>query len=240
MSSKFSNRVVLGVFAIVVAVAGLASTACADTVAFYEFNGANFLADSSGNGHTLSSIGDVTQVGDAASFNGGVLSADIDLTPYKQVKISWDQNATVTTGDHIIYEHSANYNNNPGAVLAVLGSANLKCVGGDGHYNIDSFTPATGSQSYSITYDIGAANVADVVKVFQGTTQIGTATKDQDVPPTAFINAMFNIGDRQGGGVAPFYGTIDNFKIEGIAVPEPNTLLLLMTGMLAYAWRKRK
>jgi hypothetical protein len=246
MSSKFAHRVLLGAFAIVLVAAGLASTACADTVAFYEFNGANFLADSSGNGHTLSSIGDVTQVGDAASFNGGVLSATIDLRPYKQVTISWEQNSTAVTGDHIIYEHGANYNTKAGAIVGLVGSANLNCSTA-GLYNIDTYTPATGLQSYSVTYDLATTNVADVVKVFQGATEIGTGsagTGHQTLPPAAFINAMFNIGDRQGGGVVPYLGTIDNFKIEGFgAVPEPGTIVLLVTGalgLLAYAWRKHK
>ena len=240
MSRKYSYYVMMLVIAAIISVASMTK---ADVVALWEFNGDNFFADSSGNGHTLSSTGEVSQVGNAAFFNGGVLSTDIDLSPYKQVKISWDQNATVTTGDHIVYEHSANYNNNAGAVIGVIGSANLKCIGGDGHYNIDTYTPATGSQSYSVAYDIGTANAANVVRVFQGAMEIGTATKDQDVPPTAFIHAMFNIGDRQGGGVAPYYGTIDNFKIEGFSVPEPTTWISLMTGiigMFAYAWRKRK
>ena len=52
----------------------------------------------------------------------------------------------------------------------------------------------------------------------------------------------FNIGGRQGGGVVPYLGTIDNFEIVG-TVPEPGTIVLLITGLiglLAYAWRKRK
>lgn len=240
MSRKYSYYVMMLVMATLVSVVSMTK---ADTVAFWEFNGNNFLADSSGNGHTLSITGNVSQVGNAASFNGGVLSADIDLTPYKQVTISWDQNATVATGDHIIYEHSANYNNNPGAILGVIGMAGLKTGFGDGYYNLDSYTGTTGAQSYSVTYDIGTNNVADVVKVVQGTTEIGTAMKDQAAPPTSFIDAMFNIGDRQGGGVAPYYGTIENFKIEGIAVPEPTTIVLIICGLLGlicYAWRKRK
>ena len=75
---------------------GLASTARADVVADWALSGtgSTFFADSSGNGHTLSlNAGTVTQAGDAASFSGtgGVLSANIDLSPYRQVTISWTQ-----------------------------------------------------------------------------------------------------------------------------------------------------
>ena len=175
MSCSFVSRVLVGVVAGLVVAASMASTARADIVADWQFNGANFFTDSSGHGHTLSiTSGTVTQVGDAASFSGGggVLSANIDLTPYRQVTISWDQNATDVTNEHIVYEDTPNYNLYVGPMLGEVNSAHILC-GHNNDYNIDTFTPATGPQSYSVTYNLDATTGADVVKVFQGTTEIG-------------------------------------------------------------------
>lgn len=242
MSSSVFSRVSLGFVASLIVAACLASTAYATVIADWQFNGDNFLADSSGNGHTLSSAGAVSQVDNAASFNGGVLSANIDLTPYRKVTISWEQNGN-TSGDHIVYEHSSDYNSHTGAVLGLVGSANLSC--GAGVYNIDAYSVGSGAQSFSVQYNLDAANVGDIVKVFQGTGEIGTAdlgAGHQSAAPASFINAVFSIGGRQTGAFS-FIGTIDNFKIEGTMVPEPGTILMASTclpGLLAYAWRKRK
>ena len=64
-------------------------------VAHWKFDGNNFLADSSGNGHALVNNG-AAQVDNTASFNGNAsLSSidSIDLTPYCKVRVSWSQKA---------------------------------------------------------------------------------------------------------------------------------------------------
>ena len=99
--SSFS-RVLIVVASVVVAV-GLASTAHATVIADWTFDGTGsaWLNDSSGNGHTLQVNGDVSQgTGGTASFaNGGWLTtvSNLDLSPYRQITISWSQNGPAIT-----------------------------------------------------------------------------------------------------------------------------------------------
>ena len=224
----------------------LTPAAQADLVAYWMFNGDNFLADSSGNGHTLTSSGAVSPSSNAALLNGGLFSAaNLDLSGYRQVTFSWDMEST-GTGEKILFEHSGDYNGHVGAMIGLVnGSSGNVCLRCPTTYNSDNFTVGSGMNHYVVTYDLDAASVADVVKVSTGS-GAGTASGDQAAAPTAFINATFNIGDRQNGNVEPFIGTIDNFKIEGtpnLLTPEPNTLLLVVTGvlgLLCYAWRRQK
>ena len=99
--SSFS-RVLIVVASVVVAV-GLASTAHATVIADWTFDGTGsaWLNDSSGNGHTLQVNGNVSQgTGGTASFaNGGWLTtvSNLDLSPYRQITISWSQNGPAIT-----------------------------------------------------------------------------------------------------------------------------------------------
>jgi hypothetical protein len=247
MSSKLFSHILLRVFAILVVEAGLAPTVHADTIASWALSGtgATFLADSSGNGHNLSVTGNVTATGTAASFNGGCLTSNsIDLTKYSQITISWDQLCNSTTGDQIVYEQSANYNNNVGAVLGLVGSANIK--GSGVGYDIATYPVVANTwQQFTVTYNLNAADNSDIVQVFENGKSISTAdVAHSDAAPASFINDVFNIGAREGGSIG-FSGEISNFTISsGLnAVPEPGSIVLLATGLiglLAYAWRKRK
>jgi hypothetical protein len=239
------SRALFGILA-VTAIACSASALRADTVAFWKFDGDTnaFIVDSSENRHTLTQTGGVSQVNGAASFSGGVLSADIDLTRYRQVTISWDQYGT-KTGDQIVYEHSENYNNYAGALLGLFGSASLQC--GNYTYNVDTFPASINAwQHVSVTYNLDAPTVGDVVNVYDASNEIiGTnsaGNQQQCTAPQSFIHNTFYIGNRTDRSVS-FAGSIDNFKIEGTSVPEPGTLMLFgsgLMGLLCYAWRKRR
>lgn len=239
MSSRVRFCVRASILTGAVVIGCLASAARAETVAFWEFNGDSFL-DSSVGSHTLSvTTAGVSQVDNTASFSGGVLSADIDLRSYRQVTVSWDQYNSGTPTANVVWEHSANYNGNPGAIVGTIGSANIRTDDGSNAYNIDEFSVGSGWQHFSAAFNLDAVDVADVVKVTGS--EIGWASPSGQGPaPESFINALFNIGARQGGSWA-FTGQLDNVKIEGI--PEPSTVIILasgLAGLLAYAWRKRK
>lgn len=256
------NRV-LSVVACVVVAACLASTAQAGVIADWNFDGvgAAWLDDSSSNGHTLtlntSGASTVSQVGGKASFTGGYLSlAGFDVSPYRQLTVSWDEQ-TSSTSTQIIYELSANVNGQPGAFIAAINNPAPKSwtslSTADAMYpaNSDLFPMSSGVwEHFAITYDLDSTDPAKVVRVFSVSggsgTEIGTADPNyQKDPPAAFMGATsFNIGAREGFGLS-FIGSMDNFKIEsGLTyVPEPGTIVLLATGLiglLAYAWRKRK
>ena len=91
-----------------------------EVVAFWQFDGDHFLADSSGHGHTLVNRGAV-QVGGAASFNGSAMMRtkdSIDLTPYTKVRVSWSSKAATCTSNQVVWEHGPNYNYMHGAIVA--------------------------------------------------------------------------------------------------------------------------
>ena len=200
-----------------------------ETIAFWEFDGTNFLADSSGNGYDLTSIGNVTQVSDTASFTDGLLSvADLDLSPYRQVTVSWDMNYT---GGTYLFEQTENFNHHVGAIAAFTDSLGIRC---DSSYNMDNYTPTPGWHSYSAVYDLQTNDVADVVKIFEDDIEIGSARISsstgkpiQDPPPASFQGTTFNIGaraegyDPMVGDSLSFQGQIDNLMITGRLLPEP-------------------
>lgn len=217
-------------------------------VAHWRFDGNQFLADSSGNGHTLVNRG-VVQVDDAASFNGNAMlsSADsVDLTPYSKVRISWSQKVTPPILNHVIWEHGPNYNLVPGAFIAYLdkeeGMAAIRASDESLSYNLDEFPMVAGvwetfTVEYNLTTDRGdrSAYRTSVVKVFKGGMLIGTGStylgKDSamdGMPPDSFINSAFHIGGRAEPETtiprAPYFvGQIDDVKIEGTLRLKPVT-----------------
>lgn len=248
---RFSVQVcVLAGFAVV---AGFASTVRADyVVAYWQFNDNDFLADSSGNGHTLTKVGPISDTGGVATFDGtGYLrSSTIDLSPYRRITISWDEWNTRTTSDiSVVFEHSVDFNYNPGAILCTTetldtGSAGIKCDGSN--YNVVEYSSGDGWEHFSATLDLDQANVADVVKVYDSTgSEIGWPYMGMGGPyhaPASFINALGYIGAREGGTVS-FIGQLDNIKIEAHITPEPAAISIVVTGLLgllAYACWKHK
>lgn len=212
----------IGTLLSVLLAVAIVGTAQAELIAFWEFNGGNFLTDSSGNGHNLIVTGTAAQVNDAASFDGlGYLTSDtIDLTPYRQVTISWDVRAVAQST--IIYEQSASYNGRVGALLGKTDMASMKCAGAG--YNLDNYVMETGVWAhYEVVYDLDAESAAGVVQIFDGSGDIiGTATGNLASAPSSFYSDVFNLGARAGFAGAEFTGELDNFKISA-AIPEPAT-----------------
>lgn len=200
-------------------------------VANWQFDGDHFLADSSGNNHTLVNRG-ATQVDGAALFNGKAMMSSvdsIDLTPYTKVRVSWSEKATSPNSDQVVWEQSENYNFTPGAICAWhSATGGMAAIHGTGEqcFNLDEYPVAADTwENFTVEYNLitdrgdRAACRADVVKVFKDGTQIGLATRLESFAPESFVNAAFHIGARAGAApplpIPGFTGLIDNVKIEG-------------------------
>ena len=203
-----------------------------EIIAWWQFDGDKFLADSSGHGHTLVNRG-ATQVDGTASFDGKAILSSVDslnLTLYKRVRVSWSQKATSPGEDQVIWEHGHDYNFTSGAIIAYLGgghgTAGIRVLDRPEGYNLDDF-PVTGDlwEHFVVEYDRTAYR-AYVVKVFKDGLLIGEDTNQEALAPDSFINAPFHVGARgqaDGKGAHFFRGQIDNVKIEGIRQPDPST-----------------
>ena len=212
-------------------------------VAHWKFDGNQFLADSSGNGHTLVNR-NAKQLNDTALFDGKAIlhTVDsIDLTPYTKIRVSWSQKIVDTTLEQLIWEQTTNYNNFPGAIAcAIWDPASRKDIGmagirtrleadaeNGGTYNIDNFDVLPNvwenvTVEFRRTPDQKNQSLyrTDIVKVFKDNVQIGTGSSYEDFqPPKNFFNAPFFIGARD-GVIVPMRGQIDNLKIEGILAPD--------------------
>jgi hypothetical protein len=216
-----------------------------EVIADWQFDGKNFLADSSGHGHTLVNHG-ATQIDGTAAFNGNAILStvdSIDLSPYTKVRVSWSQKATSLKTDQIVWGQSENYNNVVGAIAAVHqptggSAAILTTTDGGLSYNVDEYPVAVDTwENFAVEYnrltDQGrAAYRADVIKVFKDGTLIGVNTAREGFAPESFVNAAFyignaglNIGARAGvaTGAVGFTGQIDNLKIEGTLKSNDNS-----------------
>ena len=250
--------VCVSTLACVLAVGARVSTVQADytTVADWQFNSeADLLVDSSGNGHTLTKNGTVTFNSGNAAFGGtGMLSTatNVDLTPYSKVRVSWSLNAAGVSSVQAVWGHSpivfaADHDGAIGSFIDNAGGAGtseavLNTWNTNGSHNVDTFPLAAATwQNMTAEYDLTASNVANVVKVYQDGTLVGSASSLQGGAPASFLSDKFFIG-AQGGSVG-FIGEIGYLKIEGQPIPEPSAIVLVTTGLigvLCYAWRKQK
>lgn len=254
---SLSSRVLIVLVSVTMA-AGLASMANAEVIAEWTFDGTGtaWLNDLSGNGHTLQANGTVSQgAGGTASFaDGGWLTtvANLDLSAYRQITISWSQNGpAVTEPTHVTF----NMTDSAVGGFSAAGTigANWPSEGGrwdsiTGPGGVGNITTCPAGtmlpnvwEQFSVVFDLDATDQTKVVRVYKGTTEVGVNFASAPAPTSFLNNSVFAIGAGIAGGF-PYTGSMDNFKIEG-TVPEPGTVVLLATGLiglLCYAWRKRK
>lgn len=202
----------------------VASSEPFELVAFWQFDGKDFLADSSGNGHILINRG-AKQVDGTVSFDGkGILQtkATLDLTPYAKVRVSWSSKGPVGHSDAIFWEHSSAYCHTSGAIATYLHNgegfaaiATWNSAASQEEYRIDAYPIADNIwESFTVEYDLTAAARSGIVKVFKNGSLVGRGTLDNGPAPPAFVNAPFFIGSRDRTSES-FVGQIDNLKIEG-------------------------
>ncbi len=231
-----TSRLTVGsstVLAIVVTLLG--QPAAAATIASWQFEPGDFLADSSGNGNTLSNSGAVSDSDVAAGatgsgsayFDGGDIMQTVgtlDLTPYRHIRVSWWQKTT-TDAVGLPWEQTTNYNSHVGAIVSSVneygaggGSGNIRAPGGPVQ---DQFPHAHGSgnttwEKVAIEYNLDSPTMHEVVKVFNDGVLVGTDTITPPAPPAALLNERFFIGARS-GVVAGLNGKMDELTIETVS-----------------------
>jgi len=221
------------------------------TVADWQFNGdaTQWLKDSA-NGYDLTVIGGVAQDGGGttAVFTGGLLWTNgntIDLTGYRQVRVSWSMKVLPPDIFGIIWEHGT-ATANVGTLAAFAGyppshpaarddAALLNGTNGD----LLPFSWDTW-ETLVVEYDLDAT-AANVVRVWIGGVEQADsiAFGYHNLPGAGYslLNNNMHIGARSGGS-HQFQGEIDYLTIE--AVPEPATMALLLSGSVLTIFRRRK
>jgi hypothetical protein len=196
-----------------------------DVIAHWQFDGKDFLADSSGHGHTLVNHGAV-QVDGAASFDGKAIMStvdSVDLTPYKKIRVTWSLKTPTSTTSQVLWEHSARYTDTHGAIIGYLeageGFAGLRNHLDDREdpFRVETY-PVRSDQweTFVAEYDLTSARRSGMISVSNNGVLVGRGTAANDVAAESFAKARFYIGARETMRF-PFVGQIDNLKIEGVA-----------------------
>lgn len=227
-------------------------------IADWQFNGAGWLLDSA-NGYHLTNWGATQNAGQTtAVFNGAAIvgtgnagSGPVDLTPYRQVRVSWRMlvlmetsgvvwehgYTTITPGDlaAVVNEHSyySGGSGTPGIGIAALNNTDHDQL----PHAVDSVTWET----FEIEYDLDAAVVADVVRVWRNGTELPDTSClwiNDHLPGEGytFLNTEFFIGGRMWSAL--FTGEVDYVTIE--VIPEPATMALLGFGGVMVLVRRRR
>ncbi len=232
---------------------GMVSTAQATLIADWQFTEGNFLADSAGS-NTLTKVGTVGDTGGVATFsNAGLLTAaNLDLSGYNKIRISWRW--LIQTDAFGSLYNTDNFNSAGALAMSVNELAAGDNYGGlrgtSGGYIVDRFSHEHGTtnttwENFYAEYDLTAADVKNVVQVFEDGSLVSTSPHTAGVP-SAFVGGLFQIGGGSNDGGLTFSGAgmigqLDYLTIESI--PEPGMMTLLLTGilgLLAYAWRRRR
>lgn len=255
------RRVLLVTFVCVGCMAVVAGAACADTVAFWNFN--NSLTDSSINGHdgfaTDSGIG--VQYATAPStiaLHSAAGTSDVTIPGSSQFQFSGTSGFTV----------EARVKLDPGWYSTIIDCTGPS--GGSGWWLRATNAGALQSDVYDGSGErevSGTTNIKDggwhhVAAVYNGSTSTLSLYVDYQsegyvdyTNNTALTSAIgtgsdFRIGTAH-SGANPLFGDIDYIRVSNVAltpaqfigpVPEPSAIILLTTalvGLLAYAWRKR-
>lgn len=228
----------------------------ATTIAWWRFEPGNFLADSSGNGNTLTTLTGtpVVEVGDVGGAPGSRGSAyfdgssilktlgNLNLSPYQEIQVSWWMKVQDTATMEPV-EHSSSFNNNAGGLVVNVnntlqsGIAGLRGSTPAFNYNVDSYPNAVPDAQHpdgvwekvAVVYNLASADAANVVRVYKN----GVLLPDQPYPGlqsttlAPFRNDVLYVGGRGLGPAYQFKGNIDDLKIEALPTS---------TGPIAY-WR---
>ena len=223
----------------------------AGLIAHWRFEPGAFTADSSGNGNMLTnnrasqSTDTPPHVGGSGSayFDGSSGSnafmqtaANLDLSPYKHIAISWWQKVD-TTSEAIVWEHSSNYNSYEGGLIGVVNNTSIgpgtdlgwvgirRTSSPNAGYIIDKFPhtyPPTGQwEHFTAVINLGlpAGNRHEVLKVYKDGKLISTDGTSGFPPgdaPAALRSDILYFGARA-NGAAPFKGWIDEMSISTLS-----------------------
>ena len=203
-----------------------------DVRAYWRFDAANALADSSGNGNALqySVAQGVSFVNGYASFNGTASDVrtvnTLDLSAVKDVTVECFVRKHGDSNDlGMILEHSDNYwNNSQGFYLALnngrIGNVNteFKFTGGNGRRSVNSpqYSVNAGWHHVAIVKDSGKADTAECLRLYiDGIVQ--TEYSNTALTSGDFMrNDYFYIGSRGRAGAAP--GLFLNADVDDVRV----------------------
>lgn len=255
MKIKQTILTVLGVLGILMMGGGVFDASAA-TLVYWQFESGNFTADSSGNGHTLANSGATSALDSAdnapgagsAVFNGSSIMNTVDtldLTPYSQLTIEWFMKPTMTSSTQaaIVWEDSNFFNS--GALAGFINlEPNSVSVDHDEGSEYGGVTGPVPDGTVSGTWhhyamEVDSTDVTSAgIKLYIDGVATGSFSVSGSVTAAAFLNDTFFIGAR-GGLIAPYIGSIDEFRIsDGFlapsqflnAVPEPSSVVLLTLG----------
>lgn len=233
-------------------------SASAQTIGYWQFDGANFLSDSSGNGNdfSVSSPGGVTQSGgDRAVFGGdGTLDTGVDFINNGSFTYEGFANIDLLPAGRSILggEYQANdrgwelYLDSTGEVVLELGR-----FGGNnaGRFYVSELLVTPGNDFYfGVTVDTSdLANDTVTAQFFLQDLTVGSMLQTATVTrtdQTVFRNSSggFSIGGREGGLATIFDGSFDEVRLSnGIlaqgdllvnsSIPEPSTYVALLSGV---------
>jgi hypothetical protein len=193
-----------------------------ELVASWRFNSKDFLADSSGHGHTLINIG-ARPLNNTAFFDGSAMmrtTDSIDLTPYAKVRVSWSQKIARLAPDQIFWEQTPNYCHTPGALVAYLyageGYAGVATQDqGKEAYRLEAYSLSPNTwERYVMECDLAVPKRSSIVKLLRNGEVVGIGSSANGPAPAAFANGVFYIGARAKLG-SPFVGQMCDMTIEG-------------------------
>ncbi len=196
--------------------------------AYWRFDKGNPLADSSGNGNTLTETGVSFSKG-AAVLNGSHSAFNtlntLDLSSFENLTIECFVRTSVSS-KMMLLEHSALFYQNPGAfLLDVNESAAGDIMGGfctapDVKLNLDISAAGIISDGLwhhvAIVYDKNATGTKRSILYVDGIAQETYASWTDD-SAVSFRNAAFYIGSRANSSMK-FSGTLDDIRITGAAL----------------------
>ena len=201
-------------------------------VAVWQFETNGFLADSSGQGHTLTTTG-VTSSNDTPAASGGGSSAyldgnqtifetvgNVDLSAKTAVTIEWYMKTSQGSGPALIYETSDNYNNGPGRLLCDMNDSGFKWLvlqrtAGGVYWKYSNITLNDGQwHRYSATYDRNYGDCANRITLYQDGIQVAQ-TVNADSTDAAFTSDKFNFGMRNGAQYR-LIGYLDEIQVSGV------------------------
>ena len=198
-----------GVLVVLVLTAGLVSTADAEVIAEWNFNGdaPERLADSSGNGNHLQQIGTTYWGAGLAAFgpDPGRLAtiAPLDLSPYRWVRLSWSM-LNLNSAGGVVFDQGW-IGAGPSAFIVGTNSDGTSGTGSAGlmarpagtttftGYAHEFGTGNTVWADYAVEVDLDAALPADQIKIFKDGVNIGVVNSSGALP-LSMPNDIFTIG----------------------------------------------
>ena len=192
-----------------------------DVIAYWPFDkAANMLEDASGNGNVLTGSG-VTVNDGAAVFDGSqsgfATLAPLPLYPYDSMTVEWFMK-TDTNVEGMVLETTADYNNRPGAFIAIVqGDGRMEGAYKTQHsFNVSIARNVTDGKwhHYALVYDWDDAT-AGVVKLYKDSTLMTERNPQYTNASIANLRTdILYIGTRA-GSLYPFVGELDDIKITG-------------------------